>query len=108
MVLKTSRAGPCCSLARDSVRIAVTIALMSLAALISACQNAGREAGSLGRNLPDFSAQYRSTATDCETVTGLPPGPSESTITGIWPFGFIERNDGAFCSPFARSTGWKV
>ena len=81
---------------------------MSLAALASACQNAGRAAGSFGRNLPDFSAQYSNTATDCESVTGFPPGPSLSTITGICPFGFIARNEGDFCSPFARSMGWKV
>ena len=93
---------------RDSVKIAVTMALMSLAALASACQNAGRAAGSLGRNLPDFSAQYNSTATDCETVTGFPPGPSLSTITGICPFGFMAMNEGDFCSPFERSRGWKL
>src|SRR5690242_9540189 len=106
--LKMSAAAGFCSLLRDSAKMAVTMPLKSLAALISACQKAGRDAGSLGRNLPDFSAQYNSTATDCEMVTGFPPGPSESTITGICPFGFIARNEGDFCSPFVRSMGWKV
>src|SRR5712691_7325108 len=79
------------------------MALMSLAALASACQNAGRAAASFGRNLPDFSAQYSNTATDCESVTGFPPGPSLSTITGICPFGFMATNEAAFFQPDARA-----
>src|ERR671931_398343 len=42
-------------------------------------------------------------ALDCASVTFLPPGPSLSTITGIWPIGFSARNSGRLCSPFERS-----
>ena len=84
------------------------IGVTSVEAFISACSTAGRAAGSFGRNLPDFSAQYSRIAVDCDSVTGLPPGPSWSTITGIWPFGFMARKAAVFCSPLARSTGCSV
>src|SRR5439155_13846445 len=38
-------------------------------------------------------------------LTGLPPGPSGSTIAGILLFGLSLRNAGAICSPLPMFTG---
>src|SRR5256885_9998622 len=38
-------------------------------------------------------------------LTGLPPGPSGSTIAGILLFGLSLRNAGAICSPLLMFTG---
>src|SRR2546423_6618980 len=47
-------------------------------------------------------------ALDCDMVIGLPPGPSLSTITGIWPFGLSARYCGVLCSPLVRSMGCQL
>src|SRR4051795_5342703 len=44
-------------------------------------------------------------APDSNTLTGLPPGPSGSTIAGILLLGLILRNPGAICSPLLMFTG---
>ena len=47
-------------------------------------------------------------AEDCDTVTGFPPGPSLSTITGIWPFGLSWRNFSVLFSPLSSAMGWNL
>ena len=42
-------------------------------------------------------------APDSKTLTGSPPGPSESTIAGILLFGLMARNSGLNWSPLPRS-----
>ena len=54
--LKRSALGPCGSLERTIWKIEPSVGVMSVEALISACQNAARAAGSFGMNLPDFLA----------------------------------------------------
>src|SRR6476659_8466289 len=44
-------------------------------------------------------------APDSNTLTGLPSGPSGSTIAGILLLGLISRNPGVICSPLLMFTG---
>src|SRR5262245_44071212 len=100
--------GSCFSFALLQAKIEPMVGVMSVEALISACQNAARAAPSFGMYLPDFSPAYMRMALDCEMVTFFPLGPSLSTITGIWAFGFIAMNSADLCSPFCRLIGWNV
>jgi len=61
-----------------------------------------RRAGSVGMRRPLFSDRYSTIAPDCASASGLPPGPSWSTIAGIAPWGLIARYSGFFWSPAAR------
>src|SRR5665213_723445 len=45
-------------------------------------------------------------APDSNTLIGLPPGPSGSTIAGMRLFGLILRKSGLNCSPWLILTGW--
>src|SRR5580704_12806819 len=47
-------------------------------------------------------------APDSNTLIGLPPGPSGSTIAGMRLFGLIFRNSGLNCSPLEMFTGCTV
>src|SRR5437588_9213687 len=74
--LKRLPVGPCGSLERTTANTEPMVGVTSVAALISASHTAARAFGSLGRNLPDFSAQYMRIAFDWVRVIGFPPGPS--------------------------------